>query len=77
MRKMFVVTAWLVLILVSCALLMNMLEPVHRVVLLLAASVVGDVYIVCRARVERAKAPLILRDESVHEHSHPPEGSAE
>lgn len=77
MRKMFVVTAWLVVVLVSCALLMNMLEPVHRVVLLLAASAVGDVYIVSSARVERAKAPLIVRGETVNEHSHPPEGDNE
>lgn len=80
MRKhndLLVVTVWMVLILVSCALLMNGIEPLHRIALLVTAAVTGWVFLACESRVQRAHAPLILRDESVPEKSKPPEGRNE
>lgn len=77
MRKfsdMFIVCIWLVLIMVTCALLMGGLEDVHRVALLLGACVIACVFMECESRVQRAQAPLILRDESVAEKTKPPEG---
>lgn len=80
MRKfsnMFIVCVWLILIMVTCALLMDGLNSEQRMVLLVAACVVGCVFIWCDSRVQRANAPLILRDETMIEKSKPPEGDAE
>ena len=80
MRKfsdMFIVCIWLMLVLVTCALLMDHLDPMQRVALLVTAAVVGCVFMACESRVQRAHAPLILRDETVPEKSKPPEGAAE
>lgn len=77
MRKfsdMFIVCIWLMLVLVTCALLMDALDAIHRVALLAAAAVVGCVFMACESRVQRAHAPLILRDETMPEKSKPPEG---
>lgn len=80
MRKwsdMFFVCVWIVLILMTCALLMNGLESWHRVALMVTAAVVGCVFMACESRVQRANAPLILRDETMPEKSKPPEEKAE
>lgn len=80
MRKfsdMFIVCIWLMLVMVTCALLMDGLDPIHRVALLVTAAVVGCVFMACESRVQRAHAPLILRDETMPEKSKPPEGDAE
>ena len=80
MRKfsdMFIVCIWLMLVMVTCALLMDHLDPMQRVALLVTAAVVGCVFMACESRVQRAHAPLILRDETVPEKSKPPEGDAE
>lgn len=80
MRKfsdMFIVCIWLMLVLVTCALLMDHLDPMQRVALLVTAAVVGCVFMACESRVQRAHAPLILRDETMPEKSKPPEGDAE
>lgn len=80
MRKysdLFVVCIWMLLVLVSCALLMDTLDPIHRVALLVTAAVVGCVFMACESRVQRAHAPLILRDETMPEKNKPPEGKAE
>lgn len=80
MRKfsdMFIVCIWLMLVLVTCALLMDHLDPMQRVALLMTAAVVGCVFMACESRVQRAHAPLILRDETMPEKSKPPEGDAE
>lgn len=77
MRKfsdMFIVCVWIMLIMVTCALLMNGLDPIHRVALLVTGAVVGCVFMECESRVQRAQAPLILREESVAEKTKPPEG---
>lgn len=77
MRKfsdMFIVCIWLMLVLVTCALLMDGLDAIHRVALLAAAAVVGCVFMACESRVQRAQAPLILRDETMPEKNKPPEG---
>ena len=80
MRKfseMFIVCVWLMLVLVTCALLMDHLDPMQRVALLVTAAVVGCVFMACESRVQRAHAPLILRDETMPEKTKPPEGDAE
>lgn len=80
MRKfsdMFIVCIWLMLVLVTCALLMDHLDPMQRVALLVTAAVVGCVFMACESRVQRAHAPLILRDETVPEKTKPPEGDDE
>lgn len=80
MRKyspMFVMAVWLVLAMFTCALMMASIDPIHRVFLLVTAAAVGCVYMLCQSRVERAHAPLILRDESVAEKTKPPEGRNE
>ena len=77
MRKfsdMFIVCIWLMFVMVTCALLMDHLDPMQRVALLVTAAVVGCVFMSCESRVQRAHAPLILRDETVIEKSKPPEG---
>ena len=45
----------------------------HQLVCIITAALVGCVYLLCQSRVERANAPLILRDESVAEKTKPPE----
>ena len=80
MRKndpMLMVCVWLILILLSFALLMEGMSVTDRMILLVAAAVVGCVYMECQSRVERAHAPLILRDESVAEKTKPPERAEE
>lgn len=80
MRKfsdMFIVCIWLMLVMVTCALLMDHLDPMQRVALLVTAAVVGCVFMACESRVQRAHAPLILRDETMIEKSKPPEDKAE
>ena len=80
MRKfsdMFIVCVWLMFVMVTCALLMDHLDPMQRVALLVTAAVVGCVFMACESRVQRAHAPLILRDETMPEKSKPPEGDAE
>ena len=80
MRKfsdMFIVCIWLMFVMVTCALLMDHLDPMQRVALLVTAAVVGCVFMACESRVQRAHAPLILRDETMPEKSKPPEGDAE
>lgn len=80
MRKfsdMFIVCVWLMFVMVTCALLMDHLDPMQRVALLVTAAVVGCVFMACESRVQRANAPLILRDETMPEKSKPPEGDAE
>lgn len=80
MRKfsdMFIVCIWLMLVLVTCALLMDHLDPMQRVALLVTAAAVGCVFMACESRVQRAHAPLILRDETMPEKTKPPEGDAE
>lgn len=72
--EMFFVCIWLVVILVTCALLMGGLEEGHRVALLMGACVIACVFMECESRVQRARAPLILRDETMQEESKPPEG---
>lgn len=80
MRKfsdMFIVCIWLMLVMVTCALLMDHLDPMQRVALLVTAAVVGCVFMACESRVQRAHAPLILRDETMPEKTKPPEGADE
>lgn len=79
MRKngMLMICIWVIIIMVGCALMMDGLTADHRTLLLLFAAVAGDVYMVCESRVQRANAPLILRDETIPEKSKPPEGNAE
>ena len=80
MRKfsdMFIVCVWLMFVMVTCALLMDHLDPMQRVALLVTAAVVGCVFMACESRVQRANAPLILRDETMPEKNKPPEGDAE
>lgn len=80
MRKfsdMFIVCVWLMFVMVTCALLMDHMDPIHRVALLVTAAVVGCVFMACESRVQRAHAPLILRDETMPEKTKPPEGDAE
>lgn len=76
MRKwndLLVICVWMVVIMFTCALLMSGLTAVQRVVLLLASCGTAWVYMICESRVQRAHAPLILRDETVPEKSKPPE----
>lgn len=80
MRKrsnMLVVCMWMVVIMFTCALLMSGLTSDQRIALLLASCGTAWVYMICESRVQRAHAPLILRDETMPEKSKPPEGNAE
>lgn len=71
-NRMWYMSVWLVAILFLCSALTD--TDNLRLVLILAAATVGCVFIVCESRVQRAHAPLILRDESVAEKTKPPEG---
>ena len=80
MRKyntLIVICVWMVIILFSCALLMDELASWQRMTLLLACAVVACECMECHSRIERAHAPLILRDESVAEKTKPPEQTEE
>ena len=81
MRKnlnLLAVTVWLVVILFTCALLMNGIADWQRIVLLVCAAVTGWVYMACESRVMRAHAPLRIIDEgAVDEKTKPPEGGNE
>ena len=72
--NMLAVCVWVIVIMFTCALLMNGLTVDQRVVLLLASCATAWVYMICESRVLRAHAPLILRDETTPEKSKPPEG---
>lgn len=72
---MFLMAAWLIVVLFLCMACMD--EEAHQLVCILAATAVGCVYIWCESRVQRANAPLILREESVAEKTKPPEGRNE
>lgn len=73
----FEIAVWMAVILIACALLLNALTGAHRMALLMTAALVVCVYIECQSRVERANAPLILRDECIPEKSKPPETTQE
>lgn len=67
-----------VILIVVLFLCMACLEDeFHQLICILASALVGCVYMVCESRVERANAPLILRDESVAEKTKPPEQAEE
>lgn len=72
---MFLMAVWLIIFLFLCMACMD--EEAHQLDCILAAAAVGCVYIWCESRVQRANAPLILRDESVAEKTKPPEGGNE
>lgn len=78
MRKdspMLKVAVILIMVLFLCMACLDKEE--HQLVCILASALVGCVYMLCQSRVERAHAPLILRDECVFEKSKPPERDAE
>lgn len=80
MRKynpLIVICMWMVIILFSCALLMHGLAPWQRMALLMSAAVVVCEFMECWSRIERAHAPLILRDETCPEKTKPPEKAQE
>jgi len=68
---MLKVAVILIVVLFLCMACME--EEFHQLICILAAALVGCVYMVCESHVERANAPLILRDESVFEKTKPPE----
>lgn len=78
MRKnspMIKVAVFLIVVILLCMACMD--EEAHQLVCILASALVGCVYMLCQSRVERANAPLILRDESVAEKTKPPERKEE
>lgn len=72
---MLKVAVILIVVLFLCMACMD--KEFHQLICILAAALVGCVYMVCESRVERANAPLILRDESVFEKTKPPEDRKE
>ena len=74
--RKFYLAVWLVAALFICAL-MGSFPAWGRVVLLLAAAVVGCVWIWCESRIDCAAAPLNLPDDLVPEKKKPPEDKAE
>lgn len=75
MRKnlMFVICIPVMIIMVTCAMMMDNLTADHRTLLLLFAAIAGDVYMICESRVIRAQSPLAIRDESAETAEHPPD----
>ena len=75
MRKnlMFVICILVMIIMVTCAMMMDRLTADHRTLLLLFAAIAGDVYMICESRVIRAQSPLVIRDESAEAAEHPPD----
>lgn len=72
---MLKVAVILIVVLFLCMACMD--TEIHQLICILAAALVGCVYMLCQSRVERANAPLILRDESVAEKTKPPEQAEE
>lgn len=68
---MLKVAVLLIVVLFLCMACMEWEE--HQLVCIVMAALVGCVYMACQSRVERAHAPLILRDECVPEKTKPPE----
>lgn len=75
MRKnlMFVICILVMIIMVTCAMMMDRLPADHRTLLLLFAAIAGDVYMICESRVIRAQSPLVIRGESAETAEHPPD----
>lgn len=71
--NMLAVCAWVIVIVFTCALLMNGLAAEQRMVLLLAVCATAWVYMACESRVLRAHAPLVIREEPAK----PPEQEGE
>lgn len=77
MRKnlnLLAVIVWLVVILFTCALLMNGIADWQQIVLLVCAAVTGWVYMACESIAMRAHNLLQLAEMAVHEKTKPPEG---
>lgn len=72
---MLSVAVILIVVLFFCMACMS--QEKDQAICILAATLVGCVYMLCQSRVERARAPLILRDESVAEKTKPPERTEE
>lgn len=75
--RKFYMAALLVAALFICALMGNAFTSEQRVVLLISAALVGCVWIVAEAKVDKAAAPLNLPDDLVPEKKKPPEAEAE
>ena len=75
MRKnlMFVICVLIMIIMVTCAMMMDSLTADDRTLLLIFAAIAGDVYMFCESRVIRAQSPLVIRDESAETTEHPPD----
>ena len=59
-------------VLLAYAIAVDGLYATDRMVVVLAAAIVCCVWIVCESRVQRAYAPLIIREDPPEEKSIPP-----
>ena len=80
MRKfpdMFIVCIWLMFVMVTCALVMDQLDPIQRVALLVTAAVVGCVFIWCESRIAHTVELKNMLDRVTTEKTKPPEAAEE
>lgn len=72
MRKnIWYMAVGMILFLVFCVATLE--DESRQLIAILAAALVACVYIICESRVERANAPLVIRDESAEAAEHPPD----
>lgn len=71
---MFRLAAWLMVAIFLCMACME--DEAHRLVCIIAAAAVGCVFMVCESRVQRAKAPLVIRKEPSEAKEKPPDRTA-
>lgn len=62
----------MVVVLIAYALAADGLYATDRLIIMLSATFVVCVWMVCESRVQRAYAPLVIRDELPEEKSIPP-----
>lgn len=71
---MFRLAAWLMAVIFLCMVYME--DEANQLVCIIAASVVGCVFMFCESRVQRAKAPLVIRKEPSEAKEKPPDRTA-
>lgn len=75
MRKMtrFWLTSWMIIVLMSCAVWMPDIWGADRIALLLTCALLVCVYVLAECKVDRAHAPLVIREEREAKKEKPPE----
>lgn len=69
--NIWIMAVCIILFLAFCVAMME--SETHKLIAIVAAGIVACVYMECESRVQRAYAPLVIREEPVPEKTKPPE----